>query len=103
MYCCVQYFGVFLVFLGATLDCAETPFAKKPLFSVPDYYQKQFDKMFVLVSALGLLPEIPAGALISHFLKGRSLKGRCNIRMYVPLCVCVCVPVPPVPPPRTPP
>ena len=26
-----------------------------------------------------------------HFLKGRSLKGRCNIRVYVPVCVCVCV------------
>ena len=26
-----------------------------------------------------------------HFLRGRSLKGRCNIRMYVPVCVCVCV------------
>ena len=24
---------------------------------------------------------------------GRSLKGRCNIRVYVPVCVCVCVPV----------
>ena len=30
-----------------------------------------------------------------HFLRGRSLKGRCNIRVYVPACVpvyvCVCV------------
>ena len=38
-----------------------------------------------------------------HFLKGRSLKGRCNIRVYVPVCVCgpvcVCVCVPPLPPP----
>ena len=24
-----------------------------------------------------------------HFLRGRSLKGRCDIRMYVPLCACV--------------
>ena len=30
MYCCVQYFGVFSVFSGVTLDCAETPFAKTP-------------------------------------------------------------------------
>ena len=26
-----------------------------------------------------------------HFLRGRSLKGRCNICVYVPVCVCVCV------------
>ena len=26
-----------------------------------------------------------------HFLRGRSLKGRCNIRVYVPVCVPVCV------------
>ena len=26
---------------------------------------------------------------IGHFLRGRSLKGRCNIRVYVPVCVCV--------------
>ena len=28
-----------------------------------------------------------------HYLRGRSLKGRCNIRVYVELrsCVCVCV------------
>ena len=26
-----------------------------------------------------------------HFPDGRSLKGRCNIRVYVPVCVCVCV------------
>ena len=25
-----------------------------------------------------------------HFLRGRSLKGRCNIYVYVPVCVCVC-------------
>ena len=25
-----------------------------------------------------------------HFLRGRSLKGRCNICVYVPVCVCVC-------------
>ena len=32
---------------------------------------------------------------VGHFLRGRSLKGSCNIRVYVPvcvfLCVCVCV------------
>ena len=51
-------------------------------------------------------------ALIGHFLRGRLLKGRCNICVYVPVCVCVCVPVcvcvcvcscvcvPPLPPPR---
>ena len=36
--------------------------------------------------------------LVGHFLRGRSLKGRCNIRVYVPVCVpvcvCVCVCVP---------
>ena len=26
-----------------------------------------------------------------HLLKGRSLKGRCNVRVYVPVCSCVCV------------
>ena len=31
------------------------------------------------------------GANLGHFLRGRSLKGRCNIRVYVPLCACVCV------------
>ena len=46
---------------------------------------------------------------VGHFLRGRSLKGRCNIRVYVPVyvpvcvcvCVCVCVRVclsPPTPP-----
>ena len=29
---------------------------------------------------------------IGHFLRGRSLKGRCNICVYVPVCVPVCVP-----------
>ena len=29
---------------------------------------------------------------VGHFLRGRSLKGRCNIRVYVPVCVPVCVP-----------
>ena len=42
-----------------------------------------------------------------HFLKGRSLKGRCNIRVCVPVCVCVCscvcVCVCPSSPPLTPP
>ena len=42
---------------------------------------------FFLVGASALL----AGVLIGHFLRGRSLKGTCNIRVYVPLCVCVCV------------
>ena len=28
--------------------------------------------------------------VFGHFLKGRWLKGRCNICVYVPLCVCVC-------------
>ena len=38
--------------------------------------------------------------LIGHFLRGRSLKGRCNIRVYVPSCSCVCVsPLPPPPDP----
>ena len=36
-----------------------------------------------------------------HFLRGRLLKGRCNIRVYVPVRVPVCVP--PLPPPRLPP
>ena len=26
-----------------------------------------------------------------YLTKSRSLKGRCNIHVYVPLCVCVCV------------
>ena len=43
---------------------------------------------------------------IGHFLGGRSLKGRCNIRVYVPACVpvsvCVCVCVCPSPPPPPP-
>ena len=34
-----------------------------------------------------------------HFLRGRSLKGRCSICVYVPLSVCVC----PIPSPRPPP
>ena len=43
---------------------------------------------------------------VGHFLRGRSLKGRCNIRVYVCVCVCVCVPVcvphlPPISPPHT--
>ena len=41
---------------------------------------------------------------IGHFLRGRSLKDRCNICVYVPVrvpvCVCVC---PSSPPPLTPP
>ena len=32
-----------------------------------------------------------------HFLRGRSLKGRCNIRVYVPVCVCVSLRSPPDP------
>ena len=37
---------------------------------------------------------------IGHFLRGRSLKGRCNICVYVPVCVPVCVPrLPPMTPP----
>ena len=37
---------------------------------------------------------------IGRFLRGRSLKGRCNICVYVPVCVpvCVCVCVPRLPP-----
>ena len=35
-----------------------------------------------------------------HFLRGRSLKGRCNIHVYVPVCVPVRVlPLPPLTPP----
>ena len=35
-----------------------------------------------------------------HFLRGRSLKGRCNICVYVPVFVPVCVPrLPPMTPP----
>ena len=35
-----------------------------------------------------------------HFLKGRSLKGRCNICVYVPACFPVCIPrIPPRPRP----
>ena len=30
-----------------------------------------------------------APKIVGQFLRGRSLKGRCNIRVYVPLCVCV--------------
>ena len=37
------------------------------------------------------------------FLRGRSLKGRCNIRVYIPLCVCVFSCACPSSPPLTPP
>ena len=30
-----------------------------------------------------------AATVSHHFLRGGSLKGRCNIRVYVPVCVCV--------------
>ena len=44
----------------------------------------------------------PHHVFVGHFLRGKSLKGRCNIRVYVPVCVpvcvCVCVCVPPLPP-----
>ena len=33
-----------------------------------------------------------SGPTTGHFLRGRSLKGRCNIRVYVPVCVPVSVP-----------
>ena len=37
---------------------------------------------------------------IGHFLRGRSLKGRCDICANVPVCVPVCVPrLPPMTPP----
>ena len=39
------------------------------------------------------------GELFGHFLRGRSLKGRCNIRVYVPVCSCVCPSSPPLTPP----
>ena len=42
-------------------------------------------------------------AIFGHFLRGRSLKGRCNIRVYVPVCVCVCSCVCPSALPLTPP
>ena len=32
-----------------------------------------------------------SGAMFGHFLRGRSLKGRCNICVSVPVCVPVCV------------
>ena len=47
--------------------------------------------------------KISRQTFFGHFLRGRSLKGRCNIRVYVPVCVCVCVflfvslPSPPTP------
>ena len=31
----------------------------------------------------------PLGVKFGHFLRCRLLKGRCNIRVYVPVCVCV--------------
>ena len=39
----------------------------------------------------------PHPPYFGHFFRGRSLKGRCNIRVYVPLCVflCVCPSCPP--------
>ena len=39
---------------------------------------------------------------VGHFLRGRSLKGRCNICVYVPVCVCVCSCVCPSSPPSDP-
>ena len=42
--------------------------------------------------------------ILGHSLRGRSLKGRCNICVYVPVCVpvCVCVCVCPSSPPHDP-
>ena len=50
-----------------------------------------------------LLQALQSG--VGHFLRGRSLKGRCNIRVYVPVCVpvCVCVCVSLLSPPKPPP
>ena len=42
----------------------------------------------------------PLPSKIGHFLRGRSLKGGCNICVYVPLCVCVCSCVCPSSPPH---
>ena len=38
-----------------------------------------------------LIYKLPVLTLFERFLRGRSLKGRCNIRVYVRVCVCVCV------------
>ena len=55
----------------------------------------------LLLTPLSTAPSLPP---FGHFLRGRSLKGRCNICVYVPVYVPVCVPVcvcVPAPCPRT--
>ena len=49
-----------------------------------------------------LLMDLKCSTEIGHFLRGRSLKGRCNICVYVPVCVCVCSCVCPSSPPHDP-
>ena len=52
----------------------------------------------------GLSPEEPKSLASSfgHFLRGRSLKDRCNICGYVPVCACVFLGVSLPPPPTSP-
>ena len=61
---------------------------------------KFFSKCFVQ-QVLNPTPLNPTPATFGHVLRGRSLKGRCNIRVYVPVCVPVCV-CPSSPPPHDP-
>ena len=46
MYCWAQYPWLFFVSLGVTLNPAETPFAKTPLFSVPEYFFSSLFQIF---------------------------------------------------------
>ena len=49
-------------------------------------------------SLTALLNLLMGTAYIGHFLKGGSLKSRCNIRVHVPLSLSLCVPpLPPLP------
>ena len=43
MYCRVKYPCVFVAFLGVTLDCAETPFAKTPFSWVLMIFHQSLD------------------------------------------------------------
>ena len=56
------------------------------------------------LSSFGLLftvpdPKVKGMERFGHFLRGRWLEGRCNIRVYVPVCSCV---HPSNPPPASP-
>ena len=57
----------------------------------------QKSKDFSFGQTLNVLGKRGQQHTLGHFLKGRSLKGRCNIRVYVPVCVCVPVCVPRLP------